>query len=94
MRVGEWLESRPRHREYITELERLAVSDFRRSSFRRDNAVDCLAEELCQLDQPYLKRPILSFLGSAGLAVFFEGSLAVSIRADQARRPDLGWLVS
>jgi len=29
MRVGEWLESRPRHREYITEQERLAVSDNR-----------------------------------------------------------------
>jgi hypothetical protein len=59
--------------------------------FRRDNAVGCLAEELCRLNRPYLKRPILSFLGSAGLAVFFEGSLAVrSERTKPAGRIEVG----
>jgi hypothetical protein len=50
MRVEEWSEPNPRHREYITEQERFRASYFQGSSLQRDNAVGCLAEELCRLE--------------------------------------------
>lgn len=50
----------------------------------------CLAEELCRLNRPYSKRPILSFLGSAGLAVFFEGGPPLDRIWPSGRSPPAG----